>query len=170
LGRNINLLRLPATSSDFESKAASIELQDVPDTLTADIVITDPAYLSYVLKPDRQENSIDVNAEQLKGTSGAYGIVILNQSLLLPQPAPSPSDLSTVLPETQADGTAEQTSATVMIIFPPRTAGKSAVRILQMGDETLSCPAGKCESFGHWYFVLLFLPYDYYYYYYYIQV
>jgi len=142
LGRNINALCLP-TTYESESKSALIELRDVPDILTADIVITDQTYLSHVGKSEHQKNDPGVVAEQLEGKLCAYGIVILNQSVSFPQPAPSSSDPLTAGPETEADGTAEQTPTTAVIVFPPRAAGESAVRILQMGDETLSCPAGK---------------------------
>ncbi|KAF8509649.1 FAD/NAD-P-binding domain-containing protein [Hysterangium stoloniferum] len=140
LGRNINALCLP-TTSESESKPASIELQDVPDVLTADIVITDRTYLSHVGNLEHHENNSGVIAEQSEGTSCAYGIVILNQSVSFPQP--SSSDPLTPAPETEADGTAEEPPASAVIVFPPRAAGEGAVRILQMGDETLSCPAGK---------------------------
>lgn len=125
MGHNIISLTLPDES---QSSPASIEMDGVPDILTADIVIADEKHLSHAGKNISTEEPFHHHV---------CAIAILNQSVGVPLPK-------------SADGDGKEKSVdTCVVTFPPGSlpngAAQNVVRALQMGEDTLSCPSGKCS-------------------------
>ncbi|KAF8590293.1 FAD/NAD(P)-binding domain-containing protein [Ramaria rubella] len=136
LGRKIISLRLPSDAA-AEAGRASIELENVPDVLTADLVITSQDYLtdSSLSQPDTRSNC-------------ACAIAIVDRPISFPLPL-------TAQPPREENGTEDERAAsdrgahpdTAVVVFPPGAlpagGAPNAVRVLQMGEDTLSCPRGK---------------------------
>lgn len=119
-------------------------MEEAPDILTADLVIASQDYLPRTIVSDgATEEPVYL-----------CGIVIIDRPIAFPLTVkPSVQTFSNEEATTRgSEGTAlEQSSVdTAVIVFAPGSLpeGKSTnvVRILQMGDGTLSCPQGKCES------------------------
>ena len=117
-------------------------MEEAPDILTADLVIASQDYL-----PDSTSSGSDT-----EGSVYVCGIVIINRPIAFPVPAHDSVQTTSDEPaSSDAEPSAPEQSHldTVAMVFAPGSlpGGKAthAVRILQMGDATLSCPQGKCE-------------------------
>lgn len=131
LGHRILSLGLPDES---QSLPASIELEGVPDILTADIVITDQKHLLHA-------GNIAFPPES--ACRYACAILVLDQPMNVPIPKP---------PEGEDK---EVSLDSCIVTFPPGSlsngVSRNVVRALQMGQETLSCPSDKCTlSIQEW--------------------
>lgn len=129
-------------ASGLLASRATIQLEDIPDVLTADFVIASRDYLP-LENPSEPQNE----------TEYACCIAITDHPLSLPAPPPvsaeplkddasfecHPDTMST---KPQYD--------TVVVVFPPGSlsGGKASnpVRVLQVGEGTLSCPREKCDA------------------------
>lgn len=142
LGRKVISLHFPSEAFPSEADRASIRLEEVPDILTADVIITSQDYLpgSNLAETDNQEPVY------------VCGIVIIDRPIVLPS-SENPS-IQTPSREVAANDSKDTTSDqsrldTAVVMFAPGSLpeGKApnVVRILQMGESTLSCPKGKCE-------------------------
>lgn len=123
LGHRILSLKLPDES---QSLPASIELEGVPDILTADIVITDQKHLLH---------AGNIVFPPQSACQYACAILVLNKPMNVPIPkAPEGEDRETSLDS-------------CIVTFPPGSLSNgfssNVVRALQTGQETLSCPSGK---------------------------
>ncbi|GJJ07809.1 hypothetical protein Clacol_002014 [Clathrus columnatus] len=125
LGHKILSLKLPDES---RSSPAAIELEGVPDTLTADIVIADQRHLLHA------DTGRPISSEE-PVPQCAYAIAILNRPIGVPV---------SISPEEETKG---HPLDTCIVTFSPGSlpTGASAVvvRALQVGEDTLSCPSGK---------------------------
>lgn len=142
LGRPIISLSLPNLNSETP-KPASIELEDVPDVLTADVVLMEEDYLAYLpeQKPVTQDD---------QGQKTAFAILILNAPVDFPKSEAVKSAEGGSNEESEVHGQVHQDEKprTAVVVFPPlkEESHPYAVHMMVMGDETLSCPRGKCKT------------------------
>ncbi|KIJ41489.1 hypothetical protein M422DRAFT_255394, partial [Sphaerobolus stellatus SS14] len=134
LGRPIVSLFLPEPESNTPAK---IELQDVPDVLSADIVVMEGSYLSCTNNNIMEEKVTGV-AEN-SSTLAAHAVVISNTPVVFP-PAETKKPQGG---ETEAEAAKPEVTRTAAIVFPPSSMHPYAVQMMVMGEETLSCPRGK---------------------------
>ena len=142
LGRKVISLQLPSGVSPSEATRASIRLEDIPDVLTADLIIASQEYLPVSNLPEADT----------KDPVYVCGIVIVDRPITFPSSEhTSIKSSSRNTTANDAENTASDQSQldTVVVVFAPGSLpeGKASnvVRILQMGENTLSCPKGKCE-------------------------
>jgi len=138
LGRKILSLNLPSAMDDYassEAARASIQLEDVPDILTADFVIASSDYLPSS-SPGDSQNEIDY----------ACCIAITDRPLSSSLPPPSAGEVASFEPSYNASSDQPEPD-TAVVVFPPGSLPEgnapNAVRVLQMGEATLSCPRQK---------------------------
>ncbi|KAF8529845.1 GDP dissociation inhibitor-domain-containing protein [Gautieria morchelliformis] len=147
LGRKFLSLQLPS-GAEAEAGRASICLQDVPDVLTADVVIASRDYLPASVLPEP-------NTDTAEDTAYVFcGIVIVDRPIAFPSSAQASAETPSHAHEAPVDdvGNAapdpdEAQLDTAVVTFAPGSLpeGKAphVVRVLQMGEGTLSCPKGK---------------------------
>lgn len=141
LGRNVISLTRTETSSDASVKPFSLRLEDVPETLTADLLITSSQLLPKLQLDNGLPGSTRVSYE-------ARGIVILDRQIQsITSSLPAGDELKGP-DEMHAEDIGRPLDSALLII--PSESGDSSVprspiNILLNGEGTLACPGGRSK-------------------------
>ncbi|EJD00808.1 FAD/NAD-binding domain-containing protein [Fomitiporia mediterranea MF3/22] len=150
LGREISVETKQGSSSEPDgTKNFKLRLSEIPDELTADVIISSAQFLPK-LGIDSEAGKGDVRTVERH----AYCIALVHGSIARPPTAQSTSstDENTEEPvETKAEGTDDKdqtrpVDAALLVFLPgelPSGKASNPVNVLVNGEGTLSCPRGK---------------------------
>lgn len=124
----------------------SIRLDGFANPVTADVVVSNPAYSGYL----NSGTSLESNSTTDRAHYLIRGIAVLDSPIKL-----GSSGANTTMTQDEAGSSAgsetnasEETPGTCLVVFPPVTfEGKAIepVSALVMGEVSLSCPADRCK-------------------------
>lgn len=131
-----------------------MELEDIPEHLTAKVLLSSPDYLSSFVSASAPNTST-----QQSQCSVARCIAIIDRPLVF---TPTGADEEEP-PATEVDYTEEGAEEpperpappnyevdTALLVFPPASLGKgsstAAAHVLVVGESSMSTPRGKCKS------------------------
>jgi len=153
LGRRVNGIKHAPVGSSLTPRYL-IELDDFPDTLTCNVLISSARLVPPNLTQDTKQLSPTVNDSALNKTSMVRCIAIVDHPIYFP-----PSTLSRDYSQSDAaEGESEPSTPqgtqipldTGLLVFPPSTVlGGSttmAATVLVTGEGSMSTPAGKCVT------------------------
>jgi hypothetical protein len=156
LGRDINNI-LPHTNEDAEYRLGhfAVEVGDLPDQLTCDVVLSAADLLPPSLSPMAKSVSIPGPAAC---SALARCIVILDHPIYFDTSTAPPSDQPLAEAESGDINDAVQSDPeepidTGILVFPPGSVpgGSSSVAVTALitGEGSMSTPAGKCKDPSH---------------------
>lgn len=130
----------PETKSD-EKQSFVLNLDGIPEALTADVVITSPALLRKLSLGQECDDMLPITHE-------VNGIVVLDAPVLSLKTA-NPGDSLGEAQENSETGENGRPLDSALLIFPPEDESSRAkhgpVSALINGEGILSCPPGKSE-------------------------
>lgn len=126
------------------SKAFALRLDDIPDPLTADVLITSTSLLPLVAPDQGSEGTSD----STPSSAEVHGIVIVDGPITSLKS--SPSESSEVKGAAAVAGNSRSLDAALLII-PPGNEGsgeaQGPINVLINGEGTQSCPSGKSKLY-----------------------
>ncbi|KDQ14153.1 hypothetical protein BOTBODRAFT_188049 [Botryobasidium botryosum FD-172 SS1] len=150
LGRRFRSLKRNTTSEGAPAHGAfSIELEDIPDTLHADVLITTRDYLP----PDMLDGADDNSPSNRSPAAGkkllARGIAVIDHPIQYAAVIPPTPDADQSSPSSEESTKTPQPLDTTLVVFPPGCLGdtrplfESSVTALITGEGAFSCPRGQ---------------------------
>jgi hypothetical protein len=127
----------PANGSKY-----TFDLDEVPEPLTADIVLTAPDMLPESLEDDAPP------AATGPGSAVARGIIVLDRRLPFPKSAQPSRSIEEEDPSEDQEQPPSGAVDTAVVVFPPGTvpngSASAAANAFVTGQGTMSAPVGKC--------------------------
>lgn len=118
------------------TNAYEVVLDDFPDTLTSDVLVTNPKYLTDDI-PIRQAES---KPDGVSSGAVARCVAILDAPIAFSQDDTSISD---------SEDPQKEEIDTALLVFPPGSlstgSSETSVHVLMTGAGTMSAPAGRCK-------------------------
>lgn len=150
LGRSISSIKTPATSPSDGSPTPNyeVELEDVPDKLTCNLIIASPGVVPHLQSTAKHVPRADLSTSTQEYSSIARCIAIIDRPISFSASA-SPSESSGESPEHEAAASTPSEIDTAVLVFPPSSlptgSATTAVHTFFTGEGSMSTPSGKSE-------------------------
>lgn len=151
LGRRISIIKTLTTSTSDGSLTPKyeVELEDVPDKLTCNLIIATPEVVSHIQSTRKYVPRSDVPTSAQEYSSIARCIAIIDRPISFSANV-SPSETSGECSGTDITATPPLEIDTAVLVFPPSSlptgSATTAVHAFFTGEGSMSTPSGKSES------------------------
>ena len=162
LGRRVSAITGPESQPISEDKSASpprysVELEDFPEKLTCNLIISSKDHVPPHLLPAAKHVSPSTPSNGMQSYSSvARCIAIIDRPVSFSSIPPQSSPSETESPENPASSPDDPhvNIDTAVLIFPPSSlpggSATTAVHVLFTGEACMATPSGKCKFHAYW--------------------